>query len=98
LGTNAIVEFGYAENGDPQNFYCTTRREACVAQSSAIDESQPFYYETTEAAAISGLRCELGCTIAIPALAGRVLYYRVTFRDSLGGIVSRQQMAVRAVP
>ena len=34
------------------------------------------------------MRCEFGCTIIIPALPGRVLYYRVTFRGSQGQVVA----------
>lgn len=98
LSSSAIVEFGYAENGDPGSFYCTSRRETCIAQDSSIDESRPFYFATTEAGSITGKACGSGCTIAIPALPGRVLYYRVTFRDSQGRLILQQRAAAQAVP
>jgi hypothetical protein len=94
---NAIVEFGYAENADPGNFYCTARQETCVAQGGTISASQPFYFSTTEAASITGTPCSSGCTIAIPALAGRVVYYRVSLRDKSGNIVQRQPMTAQTV-
>jgi hypothetical protein len=94
---NAIVEFGYAENGDPGAYYCTARQEACVAQSGAINFSQPFYFSTTEAAAIGGMPCASGCTVTIPAVSGRMVYYRVDLRDGSGRVVS-QQTGVQAVP
>ena len=94
---NAIVEFGYGENGDPGGFYCTARQEACVAQSGAINASQPFYFAATEAASITGMPCQSGCTITIPGMSGRVVYYAVISRDSSGRVVG-QQPGVQAVP
>ena len=93
---SAVVEFGYAENGDPSAFYCTARREACIAQGSAFNPSNPFYFAVTEAGAISGTPCQSGCTITIPAVPGRVLYYRVDSRDGSGRVVG-QQVGVQAV-
>jgi hypothetical protein len=94
---NAIVEFGYGENGDPGSFYCTARQEACVAQSATIDASQPFYFATTEAASITGMRCGSGCTVTIPGMPGKVVYYAVVSRDSSGKVVG-QQSGAQAVP
>jgi hypothetical protein len=94
---NAIVEFGYGENGDPGNFYCTPRQEACVAQSGTINASQPFYFATMEAASITGMPCRSGCTITIPGMPGRVVYYGVMSRDSSGRVVGRQ-LGAQAVP
>jgi hypothetical protein len=71
----AAVAFGYAENGHPANFYCMARQEACIAQGTAISSFNPFYFSSTEAGSITGTPCVKGCTITIPAIAGRVLYY-----------------------
>jgi hypothetical protein len=90
---DAIMEFGYAENGDPGSFFCTTRRESCVAVSGAIRSSSPFFYEQTER--YSGAACSAGCTVAIPALSQRVLYYRWSYRDALGNVIATS--AIRAV-
>ena len=94
---NVMVEFGYAENGNPGAYYCTARQEACVAQGAAIDLTQPFYFGTTEAASIHGMPCASGCTVTLPAVSGRMVYYRVDSRNSAGGVVD-QQAGVQAVP
>jgi hypothetical protein len=94
---NAIIQFGYGENGDPGSFYCTARQEACVAQSGTINASQPFYFATAEAASITGMPCQSGCTITIPGMSGRVVYYGVISRDSSGRAVG-QQSGAQAVP
>ena len=93
--TNAVVQFGYGENG-PTGLRCTTRQETCVAVSSSIDPANPFYFEQIDTYA--GASCVLGCTITIPALPGRVLYYRVLYRDANGSAVLVQPMRVQAVP
>jgi hypothetical protein len=75
---NAIVEFGYAENGSvTAGPFCTPRAEACVKGSQA---GNLFNFETTESASYSGQPCSSACTIAVPAISQRVLYYRVKFR------------------
>jgi hypothetical protein len=73
-GSNAVVEFGYGENGSAGSFFCTSRQEACVATSSTMNQASPFYYEQSET--YSGVSCASGCTVVVPALSQRVLYYR----------------------
>lgn len=94
---NAIIQFGYGENGDPGSYYCTARQEACVAQGQTINASQPFYFGTTESASITGMPCRSGCTVTVPGIPGRVLYYRVSSRDSSGRVVG-QQLGAQPVP
>jgi hypothetical protein len=93
---DAIVEFGYAENGDPGGFFCTSRQESCVAVSGAVDASTPFFYEQVEAH--SGARCSAGCTVAIPALPQRVLYYRWKYRDAFGKVIATSEVRATATP
>ena len=94
---NAMVQFGYGENGDPGSFYCTARQEACVSQSGTINASQPFYFAKTEASSITGLACRSGCTITVPGVSGKVVYYAIMSRDALGNTVGTQSGAA-AVP
>jgi hypothetical protein len=81
----AFVEFGYAENGDPGNYYCVSRQETCVAASGAINPPTPFYFEQSES--FVGVPCVAGCTITIPALSQRILYYRWRYLNNSGQIV-----------
>jgi hypothetical protein len=65
------IRFGYAENGPLANLFCTTRQEGCLTDS----QTAPFAFERTDALAPQD--CRSGCTVNIPALSGRVLYYRI---------------------
>jgi hypothetical protein len=78
------VAFGYAENGKPANFFCTSRAEACYTSSSETT-SLPFAY-ASEAQSYTG--CGSGCTITIPAAPGRALYYQVQRQDRLNNTTS----------
>jgi hypothetical protein len=68
----ARVRFGYGENGNPANLYCTPRAESCVASSAA---PAPYGFVTSDGPAWQ--TCSSGCTINVPAIPGRVLYYAV---------------------
>lgn len=96
--SNAVVEFGYLENGGAGDFYCTTRREACIAQTAAVAPADPFLFAESESRAIRGMPCRSGCAIAVPALPGRVVYYRVDWRDDSGRVIGRQEIRVQTVP
>lgn len=75
----ATVEFGYAENGDPASgLFCTPRQEACRTNSGSGD---PFLYASETQVPAT---CTSGCTIQVPALSQRKLYYRVMRTNSSG--------------
>ena len=93
---SAIVEFGYAENGDPGNFYCTSRQETCVAASASVSTAPPFYFEQSET--FSGVPCATGCTITIPAFSQRALYYRWKYLGSPGQVVESSKVHVVITP
>lgn len=70
------VRFGYAENGAASSYYCTPRADTCIANGS------PFAYNSASPAWVA---CSSGCTVSIPAIPGRVLYYSVDYQDGGGG-------------
>ena len=93
---NAIVEFGYQEYGAPQLINCTTRNDACIATASAVPYgNQPFYFASENPA---GASCASGCTIAIPAISQRVLYYQVTYRAANNTVLSSDPPIAVVVP
>jgi len=86
--TNAIVEFGYREF----NGRCTTRNEACVATADSLG-TVPFQFAGEDPA---GAQCISACTIAIPAVSQRMLYYRAKYRNAAHGVVAEGPVQVVA--
>jgi hypothetical protein len=87
---NAVVEFGYQEyNGN-----CTTRNDTCVANTATIG-STPFVFASENPA---GIACASGCSIAIPAISQRVLYYRVKYRNAANNILRTTPFQVMVTP
>jgi hypothetical protein len=98
---NAAIEFGYAENGEPGQFYCTSRQENCLATTATVP-AVPFLFPSDGAggveSGVAGTSCTSGCSIAIPAISQRVLYYRVRYRDASNRTVATSQIETIAVP
>lgn len=83
---NAVVEFGYQEYGAPQLVNCTTRNDACFANASTVPGGNaPFYFASENP---GGTPCASGCTIVIPAISQRVLFYRVQYRNTSNAVIS----------
>jgi len=91
-GDMVRIAFGYAENGPPTNFYCTSRAEACYTSSSATLTS-PFVFASE---AQSYTSCSSRCEVVIPAIPGRVLYYVVQRQN--GSTNTSSGLGVVAVP
>jgi len=87
---NAIVQFGYQEYGSN----CTTRAEVCIANAAAIG-AVPFFYASE---APAGMPCSGGCTISVPAISQRVLYYKVVYRSASNNVLSATTNQVLLVP
>jgi hypothetical protein len=45
-----------------------------------------------------GVDCSAGCTINIPAISGRVVYYRWRYRDGSGNVLGTSSTQVLAAP
>lgn len=98
---NAVVQFGYAENGGAGQFYCTSRQEKCLATASTVP-AVPFQFPSEGAGGVetgvAGVPCAGGCTVAIPALSQRMLYYQIKYRDASNQTVATSQIEIIAVP
>jgi hypothetical protein len=72
-GDQIRVAFGYAENGDPAKLYCTTRQETCWAYAAATPLNAFLFAGETQ----NKIPCNLGCSVSIPAIPGRIVFYQV---------------------
>jgi hypothetical protein len=95
---NAIVAFGYQEYGAPQLINCTTRNEPCIVTATAStvpSGNQPFYFASENPA---GAPCVSGCTITIPAISQRILYYQVQYRAANNTVLATDPPVAVVVP
>ena len=63
--THARIRFGTSPA-----FFCTTRQEQCLTDSVIT----PYAFITSDS--LTATACSTGCTIRVPAMPGRVLFYR----------------------
>lgn len=87
---NAIVQFGFTEYSGN----CTSRNDPCLA-NTAIVGSPPFHFASENP---SGMPCSTSCTIAVPAISQRVLYYQVEYRDKSNRTLAASPSQAAAVP
>jgi len=88
--STASIEFGY-----DTNFYCNRNRDAvCWAESSTLNAAIPYRLGNET---YTGVPCSSGCTITIPALRNRTLYWRRKFRDAGGSVIHTGATNVVAV-
>jgi len=87
---NAVVEFGYTE------YYgnCTSRHDPCLANAAMIGVP-PFRFASENP---RGMPCSSGCTITIPAISQRILYYQVKYRDKSNHTQTTSRYQVAVVP
>jgi hypothetical protein len=88
--TQAVIDFGYEEFGAKTDFYCTSRKESCV-----VPGLTPFSYASES---ISPQACTSGCTITIPGLPEKILYYRVRWLDASGATIKTANLQAIAIP
>ena len=84
----AKVYFGYQEQGSPSQYYCSSRREACVAVSPVVTDSNPYLYAQTDS--VTPAPCATSCTITIPVLPVHTAYFRVSYVNAAGNEVAAE--------
>lgn len=82
---NVVVEFGY----DPQ-FHCASRNESCL---NGADSEHKYASE-----ALTGVPCQNGCEVVIPAIPQRVVYSRLRYRNSANQTIAYGPLQVRVTP
>jgi len=95
-GTTAYVRFGYAENGDPGTFYCTSRSENCVSVQpggQVSNPANPFFFEQIERQSYQPVNCNNGCQITVPGIPQRVMYYQLVYTDGSGAVTQSPALA-----
>src|SRR6185369_6624226 len=82
---NVVVDFGYREYGAPTDFYCTSRREKCMAVASTVTASDPFKWPVEGSGGVetgvAGVSCTVSCTVVVPVLPGYTAYAQIRYRD-----------------
>jgi len=87
---NAVVEFGYTEYAGN----CTSRSDPCLANAALVG-APPFQFASENP---NGVPCSSSCTIAVPAISQRVLYYQVKYRDKSNKTLAASATQATAVP
>lgn len=82
--STAVVQFGY-----DTSYHCTSRQETCVAGSAG----------TVQWASESptGVACTTSCTVTVPAISQRILYYRWQVLNSGGSVLQSGPVQVIAI-
>jgi hypothetical protein len=65
--------------------------------STPVNSSNPFFFEQTEAGTWSPIACTAGCTITVPGVPQRVLYYQFVYKNGTG-IVYTSPVSTTIVP
>lgn len=87
---NVLVQFGHNPS-----FQCSRNRDnTCYAESATLNEATPFQFDHET---LTGLSCASGCTVTVPAISNRVLYYRIIYRDAGDNVILTGKTRVKAI-
>ncbi len=94
--TNIRARFGYLENGSTL-LNCTRYQVSCTTEIPSGTPTDPFSF-TDEAVTRQACLNGTACTVTIPAISNRILYYVIDRLDGGGSVVASFPMQVVAVP
>jgi hypothetical protein len=96
FASNIRARFGYLENGGDL-LRCTAYGQDCSTEIPSGAAGDPYSF-TNEAVTRQGCANGAMCTVTIPSLPNRVLYYVVDRLDGGGNVVATSPLAAVAVP
>jgi len=96
IASNIRARFGYLENGGDL-LRCTAYAQECSTEIPSGAAGDPYSF-TNEAVTRQGCANGATCTVTIPSLPNRVLYYVVDRLDGSGNVVATTPLAAVAVP
>jgi hypothetical protein len=96
FAANIRARFGYRENGG-NLLRCRAYAQDCSTEIPSAASSDPYSFSNET---VTRLGCANGatCTVTIPSLPNRVLYYVIDRLDSSGTIVTSSSLEAVAVP
>jgi hypothetical protein len=96
IATRAAVDFGYMEYAQGGTYNCTTRNDGCQSVTAAIPTGNTPFVFVSESA--TGLACTSGCTITVPAIPARAMYYRIRYENSSSVTIALGPWQLTAIP
>jgi hypothetical protein len=96
FANNIRARFGYFENGGDL-LRCTAYAQDCSTEIPSGSAGDPYSF-TNEAVTRQGCASGAMCTVTIPSLPNRMLYYVVDRLDGGGNVVATSSLAAVAVP
>jgi hypothetical protein len=96
FAVNIRARFGYLENGGDL-LRCTAYAEDCSTEIPGASASDPYSFSNES---VTRQNCANGapCSITIPSLPNRVLYYVIDRLDAGGNVVTSIAIQAVAVP
>lgn len=96
FASNIRARFGYGENGGDL-LRCTAYGQDCSTEIPSGSPNDPFSF-TNEAVTRQACANGANCTLTIPSLPNRILYYVVDRLDASGSILQTSPLQAVAVP
>jgi hypothetical protein len=93
---NIRARFGYLENGGDL-FRCTAYAQDCSTEIPSAATSDPYSF-TNEGVTRQSCANGSACSVTIPSLPNRILYYAIDRLDSSGNVIATSPLQVVAVP
>lgn len=96
IAADIRARFGYLENG-ADLLHCTAYAQDCSTEISTASPADPYSF-TNESVTRQSCTNGVACTLTIPALPNRILYYVIDRLDAGGNVITSSALEAVAVP